>query len=65
MDELVEGIAPPLTRRKPGCQMLAVQHAENVYQQVPLPGVNCTDRSMPHKNEPILPDVGKPESKAE
>jgi hypothetical protein len=62
LDEFVEGVPPPIIRMKPDCRLLAAQHAANVYQQVPLPGVNCTDKSPSDKKATIPPEVPQPET---
>jgi hypothetical protein len=39
--DFIEGVPPPIVKPMPGCKVLTQRHAANVYEQTPLPGLNC------------------------
>jgi hypothetical protein len=41
--KFMEGVPPPILKPTPLCSVLKKQHAENVYEQTPLPGLNCVE----------------------
>jgi hypothetical protein len=40
-EAFTEGVPPPIAKPKPTCAERARIRAVNVYEQVPVPGVNC------------------------
>jgi hypothetical protein len=46
IEELTEGVPPPLTKPLPDCAELRRKHEVNSYEQVALPGMNCTEKKM-------------------
>jgi len=44
IEELTEGVPPPLTKPQPSCAELRQKHEANSYEQVALPGMNCTEK---------------------
>jgi hypothetical protein len=41
--EFLEGVPPPILKPLPTCEAVRKRHAENVYEQTPIPGKNCSD----------------------
>jgi hypothetical protein len=39
--KFMEGVPPPIIKPIPLCRDVKKRHAENVYEQTPLPGKNC------------------------
>jgi hypothetical protein len=37
----MEGVQPPIIKPLLPCSTVKQRHAENVYEQVPIPGLNC------------------------
>jgi hypothetical protein len=60
LDDFVQGVPQPITRAKPDCLYMAEQHAQNAYEQVPVPGVNCIGKLPDNNNELDKPNNPKP-----
>lgn len=43
-----EELPQPLKKAKPKCEDVALNHSKNIYEQVPIPGVNC-QQATPEK----------------
>jgi hypothetical protein len=44
MEDMMKGIAPPLAKTLPHCELLRKRHEDNSYEQVALPGKNCVEK---------------------
>lgn len=44
IEEITEGVPPPLTKPLPDCAELRRKHEANSYEQVALPGMNCIEK---------------------
>lgn len=46
LEELTEGVPSPKVKPLPICTDLRQKHAVNSYEQVALPGINCTEKKL-------------------
>jgi hypothetical protein len=44
MQDMLEGVPPPLVKPLPSCEELRKRHDKNRYEQVALPGKNCVEQ---------------------
>jgi hypothetical protein len=46
IEEITEGVPPPIVKPLPPCAELRGKHETNSYEQVALPGLNCTEKKL-------------------
>jgi hypothetical protein len=46
IEEVTEGVPPPITKPLPSCAELRRKHQANSYEQVALPGMNCAEKKL-------------------
>jgi hypothetical protein len=46
IDEMTEGVPPPRLKPLPLCAEIRLKHAANSYEQVALPGINCSEKKL-------------------